>query len=337
MPKISVIIPNYNHAQFLEQRIESVLNQTFQDFEVIFLDDASTDNSKEVFSKYANHLKISHVIFNETNSGSPFKQWNKGFSLATGEYIWIAESDDYADPTFLEKLVQKLDSYPTIGLAYSQSWKVDENGTTASTLIDWLTDGLERSKWLNDFTENGIVICKNYLSIKNVIPNASAVLFRHKFTVELDSDIEKYKLCGDWLFWIKILLNSDLFFIAEPLNYFRCHANTARMITKFKFEISEKVNILNYLFISEKMCKKEIHQRISNLVKFYFTHIYLNHFDYKDLLNFYQQIIMINSKPSLTTYDYIVINTEFLKSIFLLLRFKFGVKTRIKKLLQSNY
>ena len=91
MPKVSVIIPNYNHAQFLEQRVESVLNQTFQDFEIIFLDDASTDNSKEVFSKYSNHPKISHVIFNETNSGSPFKQWNKGFGLSTGEYIWIAE------------------------------------------------------------------------------------------------------------------------------------------------------------------------------------------------------------------------------------------------------
>ena len=101
MPKVSVIIPNYNHALFLEQRLESVLNQTYQDFEVIFLDDASTDSSRAVFTKYANHPKISHIIFNETNSGYPFKQWNKGVNLAMGEYIWIAESDDYAELNFL--------------------------------------------------------------------------------------------------------------------------------------------------------------------------------------------------------------------------------------------
>ena len=328
MPKVSVIIPNYNHAQFLEQRVESVLNQTFQDFEIIFLDDASTDNSKEVFSKYSNHPKISHVIFNETNSGSPFKQWNKGFGLSTGEYIWIAESDDYADSTFLQKLVQKLDSCPTVGLVYSQSWQVDENGTIASTL-DWWTDDLDRSKWLNDFSANGIDVCKKYLSVKNVIPNASGVIFRHEFIFELDSDIEKFRLCGDWLFWIKILLNSDLSFIAEPLNYFRKHDNTARMLTKFKFEISEKINILNYLSISVKMSNKDIHQRISLLVKLYFNHIYLSSINYKDILNFYQYII-INCKPSLTPYNYISITTEFLKNILSLLRFKFGLKNRIK-------
>ena len=89
MPKVSVIIPNYNHAQFLEQRIQSVLDQTYQDFEIIYLDDASTDNSNEVFAKFANNSRI-RAIYNQTNSGSPFKQWNKGIRLAQGEYVWIA-------------------------------------------------------------------------------------------------------------------------------------------------------------------------------------------------------------------------------------------------------
>ena len=96
MPTVSVIVPNYNHARYLRQRIESVLGQTYQDFEVILLDDCSTDESRSVLGEYAKDPRV-RIEFNEKNSGSTFKQWNKGVRLARGEYIWIAESDDYAD------------------------------------------------------------------------------------------------------------------------------------------------------------------------------------------------------------------------------------------------
>src|SRR5215472_4105163 len=109
MPKVSVIIPNYNHARYLQQRIDTVLGQTFQDFEVILLDDCSTDESRSIISEYAKDPRV-RTEFNEVNSGSTFKQWNKGVRLARGEYVWIAESDDYADKRFLEKLVYRLDA-----------------------------------------------------------------------------------------------------------------------------------------------------------------------------------------------------------------------------------
>lgn len=99
---VSVIIPNYCHARFLNQRIDSVLNQTYSDYEVIILDDCSTDNSREIIESYRNHPKISHIVYNEKNSGSTFIQWEKGFELARGEYIWIAESDDVA-PIYLSR------------------------------------------------------------------------------------------------------------------------------------------------------------------------------------------------------------------------------------------
>jgi len=89
MPKVSVIIPNYNHARFLEQRIQSILNQTYQDFEILYLDDASTDDSNEVFAQFKDDRRIRSIL-NQTNSGSPFKQWNRGIKAATGDYIWIA-------------------------------------------------------------------------------------------------------------------------------------------------------------------------------------------------------------------------------------------------------
>ncbi|MEB5476808.1 glycosyltransferase family 2 protein [Acinetobacter pollinis] len=76
-PVVSVIVPSYNHAQFLEQRLESILNQTFQDFELIILDDVSPDHSREIIENYRNYPKVSQMIFNGRNSDSTFFQWNK--------------------------------------------------------------------------------------------------------------------------------------------------------------------------------------------------------------------------------------------------------------------
>src|SRR5690606_9831849 len=105
MPEVSVIIPNYNHARYLNQRIDSVLRQTFTDFEVIILDDCSKDDSREVIEKYRGNKKITHIVYNAQNSGSTFGQWKKGIALAKGRFIWIAESDDWCEETFLERLL----------------------------------------------------------------------------------------------------------------------------------------------------------------------------------------------------------------------------------------
>src|SRR5690348_1753899 len=105
MPKVSVIIPNYNHAQYLNQRIDSVLKQTYSDFEVIILDDYSIDNSRDIIEQYRTNKKVSAIIYNEINSGNPFQQWDKGIQLAQGEYIWFAESDDWCELNLLETVM----------------------------------------------------------------------------------------------------------------------------------------------------------------------------------------------------------------------------------------
>ena len=78
--QVSVIVPNYNYARYLPMRIESILNQTFTDFELILLDDASTDESVSVLEKYRNNKHVSHIVVNEQNTGSPVQQWMKGIS-----------------------------------------------------------------------------------------------------------------------------------------------------------------------------------------------------------------------------------------------------------------
>ena len=124
MPTVSVIVPNYCHAPYLEQRIESILQQTFQDFELILLDDCSTDGSREILERYRNHPKVSGIFYNERNSGSPFKQWKKGLSKATGDYVWIAESDDFSSPCFLERCVRILDTRPDCSIVFTSSYIV---------------------------------------------------------------------------------------------------------------------------------------------------------------------------------------------------------------------
>ena len=111
---VSIIVPNYNYACYLNVRIASILNQSYTNYELILLDDASTDNSVEILEKYKDNPHVSHILVNEKNSGSPFQQWAKGISLARGKWIWIAEADDVAEPTFLEVCLSQISLYPNV-------------------------------------------------------------------------------------------------------------------------------------------------------------------------------------------------------------------------------
>jgi len=222
-----VIVPNYNHERFLDERMESILNQDYQDFELIFLDDASTDGSRDLFlDKYAGLPRVQHH-FNEANTGNPFRQWNRGVSRASGQFIWIAESDDFADPRLLGSLVEKLQSNPRAGVAYTQSLRVDPEGSIINSGTHWTAD-LDHDLWSRDFVRSGEELCRKYLAVKNVIPNASAVVFRRSVFDGIGGACEDYRLVGDWITWIHMMLVSDVCFVAEPWNRFRVHPQTVR-------------------------------------------------------------------------------------------------------------
>lgn len=241
MLDLSVIIPNYNHANYLENRIQSVINQTFSDFELIILDDCSTDNSKDIIEKYRSLPNVS-IYYNTKNSGSPFKQWKKGIELAQGKYIWIAESDDYAEPAFLEKMIQIIEKGN--GLAYCRSKDVDQNGNEKS-LFFW-ADGLDSERWKNDFENEGSEEVKNYLVYRNTIPNASACVFEKKFA-PLNSGFEKMRYCGDWLFWNKLLDKTSLGYTSETLSSFRHHDGSTRNKKNERQELKKKLEIISII------------------------------------------------------------------------------------------
>lgn len=226
MPKVSVIIPNYNHARFLDQRILSVLGQTYRDMEVLILDDASTDNSISIIDKYRGDPRV-RIVVNKTNSGSPFPQWNLGVKLACGEYIWIAESDDDAEPELLETLVHQLDNHPSVVLAYCQSWVMDGHGGRLNTPLSW-NDNLDSKRWKSSFQNDGSDEVRRYLIFQNTIPNASAVVFRRSVFLEVGGAPTNMRLCGDWMTWVLIALKGDIALISTPLNLFRTHPGTVR-------------------------------------------------------------------------------------------------------------
>ncbi|MDJ1502188.1 glycosyltransferase family A protein [Xanthocytophaga agilis] len=260
MPVVSVIIPNYNHALYLPQRIESVQNQTFQDIEIIILDDCSTDNSRDVISNYARTDKRIQTLFNTQNSGSPFKQWAKGLNLAKGEYIWIAESDDYADPVFLEKLTDILKVQPQVGIVYSQSWQVDAQGKIITSCRN-LYKTLEPKS-----IHSGKSSIANHFSGANIIPNASAVVFRKNLVDKINSDYQTFRLSGDWLFWCQMLSLSDLVYVDEELNYFRLHAQKVTVAShKDQTFIIENLRILDLLH-HQKLISDMIYQSKSKNV-----------------------------------------------------------------------
>lgn len=237
--KVSVIVPNYNHAPFLRQRIESVLNQTFQDFELILLDDCSTDTSRDVMESYRGNPHVSHIVFNEVNGGSPFKQWDKGIALAQGEWIWIAESDDDADPLFLERMMGEVAKVPSCSLAYAATWWVNQEGEKL-----WETSDSDR---VNAF--DGIVFVNKKLAVCNSIANVSECVFRRdKYRPSEGHRYEWMRLCGDWFFYVLLAEQGKVVEVEQPLSYYRQHgSNVSEEAEHQGLTFLEGVKVLDYM------------------------------------------------------------------------------------------
>ena len=246
MPKVSVVVPNYNHARFLTTRIESILRQSYQDFELILLDDSSTDESQSILSAYAGDPRV-RLEFNQVNSGSPFKQWNKGVRLARGKYVWIAESDDYADPPLLERLVAVLEANPAVAYAFCRSWRVTEDGRKDG-FGDFYLTYLDPSRWTTDYCADGRDECRDYFIYQNTVPNASGVVFRREIYERVGGADESLHLCGDWKLWAAMALQGRIAYLGEPFNYHRSHAANVRSKSLLgRVDVSEKLQVIRWI------------------------------------------------------------------------------------------
>ena len=225
-PVISVIVPNYNYLNFLEQRLSTIYNQSFQDFEVILLDDASSDGSAEYLMATAAIRPATRVLLNQVNSGSPFLQWLKGMRDANSEFVWIAEADDYCEPDFLEKLLPSL-ANRNVFLAHALSVPVGGTGEILGSYETLYLDRINEGRWSRSYIESDHLEVNAGLAIGNTIPNASAVVLRRfEPDAEFAAVVGGMRMCGDWFFYLRAIRGGDVAFVRQPLNYHRRHGKT---------------------------------------------------------------------------------------------------------------
>lgn len=286
-PFVSVIIPNYNHAAFLKQRINSVLSQTYKNFEVILLDDCSSDNSTEIMKTYERDSHISHITINETNSGSPFMQWKKGINMAKGDFIWIAESDDVCNEKLLGTLMSEFESDKRCVLAFCKSIKIDTEGHHIGE------EGMAYS-----FHMDGQKFIKKYLSRHNYIANASSVVFKKNALTKIDWSITNYRGCGDWILWIEIASSGNVAYCHTPLNFFRIHSSNTTKQQAFNGQNEiEGANVYKYMIKKNYIgYKDELRARLSHIysIKYGKQHTFYSDETKKRLLKCWRTTPLIN-------------------------------------------
>ena len=225
-PLVSVVVPNYNHQRFLAQRLDSIRAQGVADLEIILLDDASSDGSQALLDAFCRDEPRARLIRSPRNSGSTFRQWVRGIRQARGQFIWIAESDDAAEPSLLETLLEAMGDADDIALAYCQSRMIDACGRNLGQPLAWTAD-VSPERWLAPYRTDGRRELAEALVHKNTIPNVSAVLLRAQSELAqlVDTDM---RLCGDWMLYTRLCGRGGVAFVPEPLNLWRQGTSTAR-------------------------------------------------------------------------------------------------------------
>ena len=230
MDRVSVIVPNYNYARYLGDRIRSIVHQTLPFFELIVLDDASSDDSIDVLDALQVELDVEiRVVRNSENSGSPFHQWGRGVAMARGDFVWIAEADDVAEPGFLAEVTAAF-ADPDVVMSYCQSKQIGSAGEIlAGHYLDYTAE-VSRERWIQAYTARGIEEIRTCLAIKNTIPNVSAVVFRREALLRaIESrlgNMLEYRIAGDWIAYLELLKSGSIAYTPRALNRHRRHQSS---------------------------------------------------------------------------------------------------------------
>ncbi len=231
-PRVTALVPSYNHARYIQERIESILNQTYSNIELIVIDDCSDDESHAVITQLMKEHNFRYLR-NMKNSGSPFSAWNKICSLATGDFIWICESDDVASVLFLEVAVKNLVNNSDASMFYCNSYIIDRDGKKIGHTDRYFHDIWKEDRWDNDFYADGYAELIQYQMRGQTVPNMSSALFTAKaFKAAFNPFVMRLQLTGDWLFVGEVMKQGDVIFKHEALSYFRDHEVTSRARVK---------------------------------------------------------------------------------------------------------
>lgn len=286
--KVSVVVPNYNYKKYLEGRIRSILRQKYPIYELIILDDASTDGSVEeilrVLKKYkiepkenkmANNRETKNynfenekfkvkLVVNKKNTGKAILQWKKGFELATGDYVWIAEADDSSSRDFLGEAMKGF-CKPEVVLSYTESEIINKWGLMICPNFRWSRDREKTGHYGKNYTKDGVREIKEIMAVRCTIPNVSAVVFRKNenipFLEYLDEAV-KFSQVGDWYFYTKILSHGKINYVRKSLNKFRVHRDSTTGKARKAEEHYEEVLKMHRMFMTKYNLSKIVLERM---------------------------------------------------------------------------
>ena len=225
IPLLTVYITNYNYGNYIKQAVESVLNQSFQDYELLIIDDGSTDNSKDIIESYADHPKIK-VIYQQ-NKGLNITN-NIALRLANGKYIMRLDADDYLVDNALEKMTNILEADDDLGLVFPDYFLVDhENNITAE---------IKR----HDFGED--------VKLMDQPAHGACTVIRTDFLKAVGGYDETYSCQDGYELWIKFISHFKVSNIKEPLFYYRQHGQN---LTSNENRILDTRKLIKENFISK--------------------------------------------------------------------------------------
>lgn len=236
--KVSVIVPNYNYAPYLDERLRSLLDQTLGDFELLVLDDASTDGSRAVIEKYAGDPRVRTTWF-DSRSGSAYQRWNDGAAMARGEYLYFAGADDSCEPELLEVLTGVLEANPSVGLAYCRSRIIDAGGVPQGV-------SPSQPRWDRNFISTATTELP-FLLDQKTIPTASAVLLRRSLFDRCGGFDTTFRLAADHLLWARMLREAAVAYVAQPLNRFRSHDRSVRAGAPASVTVLERYRMYRFV------------------------------------------------------------------------------------------
>ena len=221
--RVTAVVPNYNHAAFLPRRLESILNQTYQFVDIVILDDCSTDNSREIIDDYvARYPDRIRAIYNDTNSGSVFAQWQKGHEAASGDVVWICESDDFCDERFVANAIGSFRD-PSVMMAFGRIEFADADGKVVPGM-DLYREESEPGIWKRPLTRPAASWFRGGFGVKNVIANVGGSLWR-RFPIDeaLWAEARTYRVIGDWFLYAAIASGGQIAYCPGAVAYFCMH------------------------------------------------------------------------------------------------------------------
>jgi glycosyltransferase involved in cell wall biosynthesis len=225
-PKVTVYITNFNYGIFIQKAVESVLQQSFQDFELFIIDDGSTDNSKEIIEQYRNHPKV-HILYQQ-NKGLN-KTNNVALNLSNGQYIVRLDADDFFEPDALEIMSKTLDADSELGLVFPDYYYVDRDGQRI---------GEERR---HDFDKD--------VSVFDQPAHGACTMVRVDYLRDLGGYDEQFTCQDGYDLWIKMVTNHKVTNINQPLFSYRRHGNN---LTENEARILNTRQQIKRVFIERK-------------------------------------------------------------------------------------